>query len=65
MAGTRISVEGVLGYLASGMTIDQIIHDFPELNAELIDAVIEFESLRERSRSCSWSFGARECEGRP
>lgn len=54
------------------MTIDQIIHDFPELNAELIDAVIEFESLREefeslreRSRSCSWSLGVRECEGRP
>jgi uncharacterized protein (DUF433 family) len=49
ISGTRISVEDVLGYLASGMTIDQIIHDFPELNAELINAVIEFDSLRERS----------------
>jgi uncharacterized protein (DUF433 family) len=49
IAGTRISVDDVLGYLASGMTIEQIVEDFPKLNAELINAVVEFESLRERS----------------
>ena len=47
-AGTRITVEDVLGYLASGMTIAQIVADFPELTIELVSAAIEFESVRER-----------------
>jgi uncharacterized protein (DUF433 family) len=48
LAGTRITVEDVLGYLASGMTIAQIVADFPELTIELVNAAIEFESVRER-----------------
>ncbi len=47
-AGTRITVEDVLGYLASGMTIAQIVADFPELTIELVSAAIEFESVHER-----------------
>jgi uncharacterized protein (DUF433 family) len=40
--GTRISVNDVLDYLASGMTNDEIIVDFPELTAAHIRAAIEF-----------------------
>lgn len=47
-AGTRITVEDVLDYLASGMTIAQIVADFPELTNELVTAAVEFESVRER-----------------
>ena len=34
--GTRISVYDVLNWLASGMSIEEIIEDFPQLNEEKI-----------------------------
>ena len=37
-AGTRISVKDVLDYLASGMSSDEIIADFPELTEAHIRA---------------------------
>ncbi|CAN5623887.1 DUF433 domain-containing protein [soil metagenome] len=46
--GTRIAVYDVLDYLASGMTSDEITHDFPELTDQHIRAAIEFAALRER-----------------
>jgi len=46
--GTRISVNDVLDYLASGMSSDEIIADFPELTAVHIQAAIEFAALPER-----------------
>lgn len=46
--GARIAVYDVLDYLASGMTIDEIVADFPELTAEHVRAAIEFAAMRER-----------------
>ncbi len=46
--GTRIAVYDVLDYLASGMTVDEIVADFPELTAAHVRAAIEFAALRER-----------------
>ena len=46
--GTRITVYDVLEYLASGMTTEQIVADFPELSAAHVRAAIEFAALRER-----------------
>ena len=46
--GTRIAVYDVLEYLASGMTAEEIVHDFPELNEQLIRSELEFAALRER-----------------
>jgi len=46
--GTRITVYDVLGYLASGMSADQIVADFPELTRDHIQAALEFAALRER-----------------
>lgn len=46
--GTRIAVYDVLEYLASGMTTEEIVADFPELTSEHVRAAIEFAALRER-----------------
>ena len=45
--GTRITVYDVLGWLASGMTYDQIIQDYPELSLEDIKACLAFAADRE------------------
>jgi uncharacterized protein (DUF433 family) len=46
--GLRITVSDVLDYLASGMTEEQILADFPELTAEDIRACLAFAADRER-----------------
>ena len=46
--GLRITVQDILEYLASGMTADQILSDFPELNADDIRACLAFAADRER-----------------
>ena len=46
--GTRIAVYDVLDDLASGMSADQIVADFPELTREHVQAALEFAALRER-----------------
>jgi len=46
--GLRITVYEVLDYLAAGMTTDQILADFPDLEAEDIRAVLAFATDRER-----------------
>ena len=46
--GLRITVSDVLDYLASGMTEDEIIADFPELTSEDIRACLAFAADRER-----------------
>ncbi|NBC58168.1 MAG: DUF433 domain-containing protein [Bacteroidetes bacterium] len=44
---TRITVFDVLGWLASGMTYDEIIHDFPELSFDDIKACLAYAADRE------------------
>ena len=46
--GTRFAVYDVLGYLASGMTVEEIVTDLPELTERHVRAAIEFAALRER-----------------
>ena len=48
--GLRITVYDVLSYLASGMTIDEIVDDFPMLNKEDIFACLAYASEAERVR---------------
>jgi uncharacterized protein (DUF433 family) len=47
--GMRITVYDVLEYLASGMTQQEILADFPYLTAEDILACLSFAAQRERS----------------
>ena len=46
--GTRITVSDILEYLASGMSIEEILADFPDLNEEDIRAALAFAAERER-----------------
>ena len=46
--GLRIAVYDVLEYLASGMSEDQILTDFPDLEREDIWACLAFAADRER-----------------
>ena len=46
--GLRITVYDVLEYLASGMSEQEILRDFPELTAEDIRACLAFAADRER-----------------
>lgn len=45
--GTRITVYDVLGWMASGMSISEIVEDFPELNEEKIKACLAFAADKE------------------
>jgi uncharacterized protein (DUF433 family) len=46
--GTRITVGDVLSYLASGMSEDEILADFPPLTRDDIRACLAFAAERER-----------------
>jgi len=46
--GMRITVYDVLDYLASGMSEDEILYDFPDLSREDIRACLAFAADRER-----------------
>ena len=46
--GLRMTVQDVLEYLASGMSGEEILEDFPDLVAEDIRACLAFAADRER-----------------
>ena len=46
--GMRITVSDILGWLASGMTIQDILSDFDELTEEDIYAALRYAADRER-----------------
>jgi uncharacterized protein (DUF433 family) len=45
-----MTVQDVLEYLASGMSMEEILADFPDLTAEDIRACLAFAADRERLR---------------
>ncbi len=47
--GMRITVYDVLSYLAAGMSVPEILDDFPYLTSEDIQACLAFAAERERS----------------
>ncbi len=47
--GMRITVGDVLDYLASGMSIEEILTDFPDLTRDDILASLAYAADRERS----------------
>jgi uncharacterized protein (DUF433 family) len=46
LAGTRITVSDVLEYMASGMSQDDLLADFPDLRPEHIQAVLRYATER-------------------
>lgn len=45
--GMRITVNDILGWLASGMTVQDILNDFDELTEEDIFAALSYAADRE------------------
>ena len=50
---TRITVYDVLGWLASGMSVEEILSDFPELSDEDIKACLSYAADREHKLQIS------------
>jgi uncharacterized protein (DUF433 family) len=48
LRGLRITVYDVLDYLAGGMSEDELLADFPDLEREDIRAALAFAADRER-----------------
>jgi len=46
--GLRISVQDVLDWLASGMTTDDIVANYPELQSDDVLACLAYAAERER-----------------
>jgi uncharacterized protein (DUF433 family) len=46
--GMRITVYDVLSYLASGMSIEEVLEDFPYLTRDDVLAVLSYAAERER-----------------
>lgn len=46
--GMRITVYDVLSYLAAGMTVEEILTDFPYLTIEDVQASLSYAADRER-----------------
>jgi uncharacterized protein (DUF433 family) len=46
--GLRITVQDVLEYLAGGMSVEEVLHDFPDLTREDIRACLAYAADRER-----------------
>ena len=54
----RITVSDILGWLASGMTVNQILNDFDELREDDIYAVLSYATDRENKiyQIAIWNF---------
>ena len=46
--GTRISVGDILKWLSAGMTLEEIIEDYPELQEVHIRAALAFAAVRDK-----------------
>ena len=46
--GTRITVGDILGYLAGGMSEDELLSEFPQLARDDIRACLAYAAERER-----------------
>lgn len=51
ITGTRISVYDILSWLANGMSINDILEDFPELYEEQIKACLAYAADKEHKIS--------------
>lgn len=46
--GLRITVEDILGWLAAGMSVPDILADYPDLTEEDVRAALAYAADRER-----------------
>lgn len=58
IAGTRIPVATVVSMVAEGTQVDEIIREFPQLDAEAIKQALQFAADAVRERSLPLRVGA-------
>jgi uncharacterized protein (DUF433 family) len=58
--GMRITVYDVLSYLATGMTVAEVLDDFPYPTPEDVQACFAFAAERERSMLVAVAFGVED-----
>src|SRR5262249_55309553 len=59
--GMRITVRDVLEYLAGGMTVDELLADFPELTPEDVRACLAYAAdQRPRPAACAF-YSTKSC----
>lgn len=51
--GMRITVQDVLDYMGSGMSMEDVLEDFPELRREDIQASIAYAAEQMRDRAAT------------
>ena len=56
--GTRIGVSLVLDFLASGMTVEELLEEYPQLTREDIRAAIAYGAEMSRERFVEVATGA-------
>src|SRR5262245_31076999 len=59
--GMRITVRDVLEYLAGGMTVDELLADFPELTPEDIRACLAYAAAQLPRPAAGASCSTRTC----
>jgi len=53
IAGTRVTVSAILGQLAAGQTVDDILADYPQLEREDVLAALSYAAAMARTRDVS------------
>lgn len=48
--GTRITVSAILGQLAAGRTVDEVLEDYPQLEREDVLAALEYAAADTNER---------------
>lgn len=48
--GTRVTVSAILGQLAAGQTVEQVLLDYPQLTPDDVLAAFEFAAAYTRER---------------
>ena len=56
--GTRVLVSAILGYLANGSSVEQVIEDYPQINKEDILEAISFGSYLSNFESFPYDLKA-------
>lgn len=56
--GTRIPVSAILGYMAAGMTHDEILADFPELTADDLHEALQYAAAAVSERELPYRESA-------
>jgi len=60
----RMPVATVVAMLADGMTVDEILSDFPDLEPEDIQAALRFAAEAVRERTMPYTSSRSDCAGR-